>query len=161
MPTPLVIITSNLPFETEVASVYIFTRIESGDRIPSLQLLRELGGRLGVSEDYLATGSDEPPQAAVLVDAEVALRLGEVDAAERGYKAALESARTDRGRGDALSGLGQVEFLRGDPKAAIARFERALEVYGSNGPDHPDVADSLGVSRFTVYNYLGRERSDR
>src|SRR5215213_3318193 len=34
------------------------SRIESGDRIPSLQLLRELGRRLSVSEDYLATGSE-------------------------------------------------------------------------------------------------------
>src|SRR5215207_4589433 len=34
------------------------SRIEAGDRIPSLQLLRELGKRLGVSEDYLATGAD-------------------------------------------------------------------------------------------------------
>ena len=30
------------------------SRIEAGDRIPSLQLLREMGRRLGVSEDYLA-----------------------------------------------------------------------------------------------------------
>ena len=35
------------------------SRIESGDRIPSLQLLRELGRRLGVSEDWLATGTEE------------------------------------------------------------------------------------------------------
>ena len=35
------------------------SRIESGDRIPSLQLLRELGKRLGVSEDYLATGAED------------------------------------------------------------------------------------------------------
>jgi len=34
------------------------SRIEAGDRIPSLQLLRELGKRLGVSEDFLATGEE-------------------------------------------------------------------------------------------------------
>ena len=34
------------------------SRVELGDRIPSLQLLRVLGKRLGVSADYLATGSD-------------------------------------------------------------------------------------------------------
>ena len=33
------------------------SRIEAGDRIPSLQLLRELGKRLGVTEDWLATGA--------------------------------------------------------------------------------------------------------
>ena len=34
------------------------SRIEAGDRIPSLQLLRKMGQRLGVSEDYLATGKE-------------------------------------------------------------------------------------------------------
>lgn len=34
------------------------SRLESGDRIASLQVLRELGRRLGVSADYLATGDD-------------------------------------------------------------------------------------------------------
>ena len=52
------------------------SRIESGERIPSLQLLRELGRQLGVSEDYLATGSEIPgDRAGLLVEAEVALRL--------------------------------------------------------------------------------------
>ena len=32
------------------------SRVEVGDRTPSLQLLRRLGRRLGVSADYLATG---------------------------------------------------------------------------------------------------------
>src|SRR5919205_897150 len=58
------------------------SRIESGDRIPSLQLLRELGRRLGVSEDYLATGSELPPaeqKGLALVEAEVALRLDDLE----------------------------------------------------------------------------------
>src|SRR4029450_8133213 len=60
------------------------SRIESGDRIPSLQLLRELGRRLGVSEDYLATGSDSRTDGAhVLVEAEVELRLRHLAAAGR------------------------------------------------------------------------------
>ena len=33
--------------------------IESGSRIPSFQLLREFGRRLGVTADWLATGADE------------------------------------------------------------------------------------------------------
>jgi tetratricopeptide (TPR) repeat protein len=131
------------------------SRIESGDRIPSLQLLRELGRRLGVSEDYLATGSEEAQLPGALVDAEVALRLGDVEEAERGFTGALESARSDRGRADALAGLGQVEFLRGDPKSAIGRFEAALELYRSNGSDQPDVADSLG----RAYAMVGEHES--
>src|SRR6185312_8668522 len=60
------------------------SRIESGDRIPSLQLLRELGRRLGVSEDYLATGSEfSGDLGGALVEAEVALRLNDLEEADR------------------------------------------------------------------------------
>jgi tetratricopeptide (TPR) repeat protein len=132
------------------------SRIESGDRIPSLQLLRELGKRLGVSEDYLATGAEEAPQVdSVLLEAEVALRLGQFEAAESGYQAVLDSAVEDRGRADALAGLGQVEFHRGASREAVRSFERALALYGSNGTDHPDLADSLG----RAYSMVGEHES--
>ena len=120
------------------------SRIESGDRIPSLQLLRELGRRLGVTEDYLATGDTHPDERAQLVEAEVALRLGELDEAERLYRRALERAGSDRGSADAISGLGQVAFRRGDPRSALARFEEALELYKTDESHYPDLADSLG-----------------
>src|SRR5213083_3153924 len=51
------------------------SRIEAGDRIPSLQLLREMGRRLGVSEDYLATGSERHDQTSILVQPDITLRL--------------------------------------------------------------------------------------
>ena len=122
------------------------SRIESGDRIPSLQLLRELGRQLGVSEDYLATGSEiqgEPGGA--LVEAEVALRLNELDEAERVYSSLLEGGSTTR-RAEALSGLGQIAFRRGEPRTAIALFEEALTVFSPSDANHPDLADSLGRS---------------
>jgi tetratricopeptide (TPR) repeat protein len=122
------------------------SRIESGDRIPSLQLLRELGRQLGVSEDYLATGSEiqgEPGGA--LVEAEVALRLNELDEAERVYSSLLEGGSTAR-RAEALSGLGQIAFRRGEPRTAIALFEEALTVFSPSDANHPDLADSLGRS---------------
>jgi tetratricopeptide (TPR) repeat protein len=132
------------------------SRIESGDRIPSLQLLRELGKRLGVSEDYLATGAEDAAQAdSVLVEAEVALRLGQLEEAESGYRSALDGAVEDRGRADALAGLGQVAFHRGEPKEAVHSFERALALYGSNGTDQPDLADSLG----RAYAMVGEHES--
>src|ERR671922_1716178 len=61
------------------------SRIESGDRIPSLQLLRELGRRLGVSEDWLATGAENGSgeQGGMLLEAELALRLDDLDLADR------------------------------------------------------------------------------
>src|SRR5919202_6457789 len=54
------------------------SRIESGGRTPSLQLLRELGARLGVTESWLATGKDFSTET-LLRDAEIALRLDNLD----------------------------------------------------------------------------------
>src|SRR6266571_345896 len=56
------------------------SRIEAGQRIPSLQLLRDLGRRLSVSADYLATGSEEAERD-LLLEAELALRLDEIELA--------------------------------------------------------------------------------
>jgi tetratricopeptide (TPR) repeat protein len=123
------------------------SRIESGDRIPSLQLLRELGQRLAVTEDYLATGSDSRSDSAnILVEAEVELRLGNLDTAEQLYAEALASSSSSTMRGGALTGLGQAAFRAGNPRAAIDFFEAALEVYGDGEPAHPELADSLGRS---------------
>src|SRR4051812_23962700 len=63
------------------SSAYI-SRLEAGDRVPSLQLLRKLAEKLRVDEEYLARGIgrvEQPPPE--LVEAEVALRLGEVELA--------------------------------------------------------------------------------
>lgn len=121
------------------------SRIESGDRIPSLQLLRELGRRLDVSEDYLATGANSSGgRSATFLEAEVAVRLGELDEAEKLYGQASEQAGDGTARGDAAAGLGQIAFRRGDPRTALRRFEEALEFYGNDEWHHPDLADSLG-----------------
>lgn len=122
------------------------SRIESGDRIPSLQLLRELGRRLGVSEDYLATGAEVGLKelSGALIQAEVALRLGDLELAERLYGDLLGEAASDRVRGHVHAGLGQLHYRRGDPHRAVEEFERALELYGDSDFDHFDVADSLG-----------------
>ena len=102
------------------------SRIESGDRIPSLQLLRELGRRLGVSEDYLATGTaDRGVRGAELAQAEVALRLDELEAAEGLFEQILGSAVTDAEKAEAHAGLGQLASRRGNPREAIKFLERA------------------------------------
>lgn len=132
------------------------SRIESGDRIPSLQLLRELGRRLGVSEDHLATGSQSQfERGAALIEAEVLLRLNELDAAEDHYTKALKEAGTDSVRAGALAGLGHIEFRRGDPRAAIERFESALVLFGTDESRHPDLADNLG----RAYAMVGEHES--
>jgi transcriptional regulator with XRE-family HTH domain len=62
------------------SAAYI-SRLEAGERVPSLQLLRKLALKLDADEEYLATGVERiaqtPPE---LVDAEVERRLaGEWD----------------------------------------------------------------------------------
>lgn len=120
------------------------SRIEAGDRIPSLQLLREMGRRLGVSEDFLATGAERVDEAAGLLDAEIAMRLDEYEEAGQLYQAALEQAVTSEERARALAGLGQVAFRAGDPRAAIARLEEARTAAPGALPDHAGWADTLG-----------------
>jgi tetratricopeptide (TPR) repeat protein len=120
------------------------SRIEAGDRIPSLQLLREMGRKLGVSEDYLATGAERGDERAGLMDAEIALRLDEPEEAEKMFREALETAANADERARALAGLGQLAFRRGNPREAISRLEEARRVTPDDLPDHPAWADTLG-----------------
>ena len=57
------------------SAAYI-SRLEAGDRVPSLQLLRKLAAKLNADEQFLATGVEQiqqdPPE---LVEAEVERRL--------------------------------------------------------------------------------------
>jgi tetratricopeptide (TPR) repeat protein len=122
------------------------SRIEAGDRIPSLQLLRELGRRLDVSEDWLATGADTHRGAPELVEADVALRFDELEAAASLYSAALDQARTPRERAGALAGLGQIAARKGCPRQAVDHLEQALALLGPAEFERPELADTLGRS---------------
>ena len=57
------------------SAAYI-SRLEAGDRVPSLQLLRKLAAKLNADEQYLATGVEQitqpPPE---VIEAEVQRRL--------------------------------------------------------------------------------------
>ena len=75
------------------------SRIEAGDRIPSLQLLREMGRRLGVSEDYLATGTERHDENAVLVEAEISLRLDEREEAAQAVRRGARAGDDERRAG--------------------------------------------------------------
>ncbi len=58
------------------SAAYI-SRLEAGDRVPSLQLLRKLALKLNADEEYLANGVERIEQIAPeVVEAEVARRLG-------------------------------------------------------------------------------------
>src|SRR5437762_7971565 len=85
------------------------SRIEAGQRIPSLQLLRELGRRLGVSADYLATGNEESERD-LLLEAEIALRIDDIELAEHLFQREYEQATEGVRRGRALGGLGELAY---------------------------------------------------
>jgi tetratricopeptide (TPR) repeat protein len=124
------------------------SRIESGDRIPSLQLLRELGRRLSVSEDYLATGANRAaPEDPRLLEAEVSVRLDETEQAQRLYEDVLASPWRKEDQAQALAGLGELAFLAGEPREAITRIERALGLWGESPADRPSLAETLGRSK--------------
>lgn len=119
------------------------SRIEAGARVPSLQMIQQLALRIDVSGQWLATGV-EPATAdpAELVEAEVALRLGELEEAERLYRAHLQPG--DPARGAALAGLGQIAFRAERIGQAIELFEQALEARKGSTLADPGAVDALG-----------------
>jgi tetratricopeptide (TPR) repeat protein/DNA-binding XRE family transcriptional regulator len=119
------------------------SRIEAGARVPSLQMIQQLALRVDVSGQWLATGV-EPATAdpTELVEAEVALRLGEVEEAERQYRAHLQPG--DPARAAALAGLGQIAFRAERIEQAIELFEQALAARKGNTLADPGAVDSLG-----------------
>src|SRR5205085_5143908 len=86
-----------------VSYAYI-SRIEAGQRRPSVKAIRTLARKLGISAQYLETGSmttNEEDREIRLADAELRLRLGEeIAAAEDALREVLQEAR---GAGDAES----------------------------------------------------------
>ena len=124
-------------------AVYI-CRIERGDRVPSLQVLRQLARKLGVDEDYLATGQP---------------RTEEVDTLARGRRrAAAGSAsswpstctrrRSSRSpTGSSRRGRSAVSARSTSVPAASRRrssaWRRAGTCSGPRSPEHPSVVESL------------------
>ena len=156
-----------------VSYAYI-SRIEAGTRQPSVKALRRLAAKLGVTADYLETGSDLDPaheRELKLTDLELAVRLGETEGAEAGLIALADEAvvagdrRTllranvslaalaqDRGEFaravdlleravegepfdpagliDVYSQLARAHSASGNPRAAVALFQRCLDEIG-------------------------------
>src|SRR5262245_26665626 len=101
------------------------SRLERGERTPSLQLLRELARRLGVSEEWLAAGREAEATSLELLDAELALGLGELDEATRGFETVLAGRPTRRDEARALTGLARVALAEADTETALERLDVA------------------------------------
>lgn len=143
--------------EPGVSYAYI-SRIEAGTRQPSVKALRKIAAKLGVSADYLETGSELDPTGARelrLADAELALRLGDAAAAEETlhelYKDAIRAA--DRGiAARAAIALALTAYERGDHAAAVSGLEGAFELERPSALERLEVFVTLG----RAYNALGQ-----
>jgi tetratricopeptide (TPR) repeat protein len=132
------------------STAYI-SRIESGDRVPSLQLIRELAARLGVTEEYLARGAEAvTPNVSERVEAELLLALDETAEAEQLFQRALEEALTPDERAEALEGLGKVALRAGRAVEAVEYLTRALRSAGGDPAANPRLAELLARAHATI-----------
>ncbi|HVP75050.1 MAG TPA: tetratricopeptide repeat protein [Gaiellaceae bacterium] len=121
------------------------SRIEAGQRIPSMQVLQEFGRRLGVSATYLAVGTDTPDHVDPLDDGDLACRLGDNRRAEQVYEAVTrESAPSPVRLARALAGQAEIAFQRGDVEEAARLFEAALAEPALGRERKSAIADRLG-----------------
>jgi len=135
-----------------VGYAYI-SRIERGDRVPSMKALRALAGVLGVTVQYLETGeelSDAELRELRLGDAELSLRLDEDPrGAEATLRGVLAEALGDGDRRDAARariGLGLAAAHRGDHREAVALLEQVVVEEWVTPRSQPDVFATLGHS---------------
>ena len=131
-----------------VTYAYI-SRIEAGARTPSMKALRMLASKLGVTPEYLETGSEldaSELRELRLAEQELRLRLdGEADAeAVSELLADAEAAADVAAATRARIVLGLEAAARGDHAGTIAELS---EVVGSElvtAPSRPDVFSTLG-----------------
>ena len=122
------------------------SRIEAGARVPSLQILHEFAKRLGVAPEYLATGRAGAGPSSDLLEAELALRLGDQQRALELYEAVRDTADSRTALACAQLGLGQLALRGGDIPRGIALLEDALDSGELATPDASTAANALGRS---------------
>lgn len=123
------------------------SRLETGERVPSLRVLRRIAERLGVSAELLETGVEPLASEAELLDAELELRMGSPAEARQAFIAARTTA--DATGDEALAvrarlGLGLAAAALGENAIAIAELEDALGRSRPTVAERPDVFAALG-----------------
>jgi transcriptional regulator with XRE-family HTH domain len=140
-----------------VSYAYI-SRIEAGTRQPSVKALRKLAAKLGITADYLESGSELDPAAARelrLSDLELAVRLGDGDGFEDALRSVLveaDAAADTQSAFRARVALAAVLEERNNLSAAIELLEHAVTADFVNPAEHVDVFSQLG----RAYAALGR-----
>jgi tetratricopeptide (TPR) repeat protein len=121
------------------------SRIEAGARIPSLQILHEFAKRLGVTPEFLATGRpDGEDLSSELLEAEVALRLGDDDRAAQLYEAARGDADSPASLARVQLGLGRLALRRHEIAQGIFLLEDAVGSGELAPGDASAAANALG-----------------
>jgi len=133
-----------------VSYAYI-SRIEAGTRQPSVKALRKLARKLGVTAEYLETGSDmreDELRELRLAQAELDLRLSEDSAAA--YERLRELLAEAEEAGDVVASrrariaVGLAAFQSGRTAEAVEALERAVEQDDASPTLRPDVFGTLG-----------------
>jgi transcriptional regulator with XRE-family HTH domain len=144
--------------EPGVSYAYI-SRIEAGARQPSVKALRKLAPKLGVSVEYLETGSELSAQDVRelrLGEAELKLRLehetGQAEAEFRALLAESELVGDAEAASRARLGLGEAAARRGDFAVAIAELEAACATSVLSPLAYADVFATLA----RAYSAAGR-----
>jgi tetratricopeptide (TPR) repeat protein len=124
--------------------------IEGNHRRPSLEVLQQIAGRLGVDPHYLKTGSSIAPtkeRELRLADAELSLRLGDdLEHAEALLRGLLDEDVPDGLEARIRATLGGIVARRGDHRGAIEQLERIVSASAFHPCVRPDVYETLSRS---------------
>jgi transcriptional regulator with XRE-family HTH domain len=142
--------------EPGISYAYL-SRIEAGQRSPSLRALRILARKLAVSAEYLETGAKVPKAAERelrLSDAELELRMGgDLDRAAEVFRAELDGPGTERDsvfEARAHAGLGLIASQLGKTRDATQHLREAVDS-GYFPPEvRPDLYRALGHAYIDV-----------
>ena len=139
-----------------VSAQYI-SKLERGQRNASMKALRKLAAALGVTAQYLETGTDlvdAEIRDFWLNDAELALRLGEdLAGVEQTMIQVLDeaiAAADTRAQTRARLGLGTLAAHQGEYSQAISRLEPVTTEAWVTPISHPDTYATLGHSYVAV-----------
>jgi transcriptional regulator with XRE-family HTH domain len=127
-----------------VGHAYI-SRIEDGQRTPSLRALRQLAAKLGVTLEHLETGREIPlalEREYQLARAELDLRLASGPEAEQALRELAAAEPRDRHSARAHAALGIHAAGRGEHGEAIEQLEGAMGA-GIRPRERPDVYETL------------------
>jgi transcriptional regulator with XRE-family HTH domain len=133
-----------------VSYAYI-SRIEAGTRQPSVKALRRLAAKLGVTAEYLETGSQLDPaeqRELRLADLELAVRLSQSDGIEEELQALVDEAILAGDNACALRGRVALAALA----IESGRYAHAVDLLEAAIQGDP----FLPVERFDIYAALGR-----